>query len=308
MVKIPKLAEDGQNWKIYHAKFLKVAATFNCLEVLAGRPYEGDDWDGCNALLCCTFMELPIDGELNECKQEAADSMVTAGHTKRTVETAEPTTTDINSEKAALDGELVERACRVNEGDEMDVDVDRTVVLGGEPAETVCGVDEGDGDQTCQCNGNVENNIPSAYGLPLEGEWSVYPSSESEMLVITSIESEDPDSGGIPCVHLRDMSWQTGDANCPGNQADGIESQMDVSSGHSDMPSIETNPTKPENETEIPIRRWRSVSIEDIDVYVPWNAPIEVLGQAFEFGEVESAGKAIAPIVKGERAGDGNGG
>ena len=57
MVKIPELAEDGQNWKIYHMKFLKVAATFNCLEVLAGRPYEGDNWDGCNALLCCMFME-----------------------------------------------------------------------------------------------------------------------------------------------------------------------------------------------------------------------------------------------------------
>ena len=57
MVKIPKLAEDGQNWKIYRAKFLEVAATFDCLKVLAGRPYKGDDWDGCNALLCCMFME-----------------------------------------------------------------------------------------------------------------------------------------------------------------------------------------------------------------------------------------------------------
>ncbi|KIM55151.1 hypothetical protein SCLCIDRAFT_30576 [Scleroderma citrinum Foug A] len=57
MVKIPELAEDGQNWKIYRAKFLEVAATFDCLEVLAGRPYKGDDWDGCNALLCCMFME-----------------------------------------------------------------------------------------------------------------------------------------------------------------------------------------------------------------------------------------------------------
>ena len=57
MVKIPELAEDRQNWKIDHTKFLKVAATFDCLEVLAGRPYKGDDWDGCNALLCCMFME-----------------------------------------------------------------------------------------------------------------------------------------------------------------------------------------------------------------------------------------------------------
>ena len=58
MVKIPELAEDGQNWKIYCAKFLEVTATYDCLEVLAGRPYEGDDWDGCNALLCCTLSEL----------------------------------------------------------------------------------------------------------------------------------------------------------------------------------------------------------------------------------------------------------
>ena len=44
MVKIPKLTEDGQNWKIYCAKFLKVAAaTYDCLKVLAGRPYKGED-------------------------------------------------------------------------------------------------------------------------------------------------------------------------------------------------------------------------------------------------------------------------
>ena len=51
MVKIPELAEDRQNWKIYRVKFLKVAATFDCLEVLAGRPYEGEDWDGCTTVL-----------------------------------------------------------------------------------------------------------------------------------------------------------------------------------------------------------------------------------------------------------------
>ena len=57
MVKIPELAKDRQNWKIYHAKFLKVTATYDCLEVPAGRPYKGDNWDVCNALLCYTFME-----------------------------------------------------------------------------------------------------------------------------------------------------------------------------------------------------------------------------------------------------------
>ena len=49
------------------------------------------------------------------------------------VETTEPTEiTDVDSEKAVLGGELAERACRVDEGDETDADVDRTVLLGGE--------------------------------------------------------------------------------------------------------------------------------------------------------------------------------
>jgi len=47
MVKIPELAEDGQNWKIYHAKYLEVTATENLLSIVAG--WESDDgskdWD-----------------------------------------------------------------------------------------------------------------------------------------------------------------------------------------------------------------------------------------------------------------------
>ncbi|KIM55295.1 hypothetical protein SCLCIDRAFT_30456 [Scleroderma citrinum Foug A] len=58
-------------------------------------------------------------------------------------------------------------------------------------------------------------------------------------------------------------------------------------------------------------KRWRKVSIDNVDVYVLWNAPIEALGTAnrtFEFGEVESGRiEAIAPNVEGERAGDGDG-
>ena len=61
---------------------------------------------------------LPIDGEPNECKQEAVDSVVTAGHTNWMVKTAEP---------------------RI-------MDVDRTTLLGRELAERVSGVDEGDRD------------------------------------------------------------------------------------------------------------------------------------------------------------------
>ena len=53
--------------------------------------------------------------------------------------------------------------------------------------------------------------------------------------------------------------------------------------------------------------RWRRVSINKIDVYLPWNVPVEALGQTFEFGEVESRDKAIAPSLEGEIAGDGDG-
>jgi len=58
MVKIPALELDGQNWKIYRAKYLEAAATYYCLDVLGGRPDDGtDDWEEGNALLCSLFME-----------------------------------------------------------------------------------------------------------------------------------------------------------------------------------------------------------------------------------------------------------
>ena len=42
-------------------------------------------------------------------------------------------------------------------------------------------------------------------------------------------------------------------------------------------------------------------------MYVPWNVPIEVLGRALAFEEVESRDKVFVPIIEGERAGNGNG-
>ena len=110
---------------------------------------------------------LPIDGEPNECKQEAADSVVTAGHMNQMVEMAEP----------------------------QIVDVDRTALLGGEPAERVHIVNEGDKTERkpqaqlqqtnllcrgiCQHSENTKETVPIANGLPLEGEWTVYASSEA---------------------------------------------------------------------------------------------------------------------------------
>ena len=111
---------------------------------------------------------LPIEGKPSECKQEQAESVVTAGCTNRTVQLANPT--------------------------ETDADVNRTALLGGEPAERVCRVDEGDGEHESQSriqqtyfyceedrqhNRNATENIPITYGLLLEGEWTVYPSGEA---------------------------------------------------------------------------------------------------------------------------------
>ena len=63
-----------------------------------------------------------------------------------------------------------------------------------------------------------------------------------------------------------------------------------------------------ENEMPKCSYQWRKVSAGDRDVYVPWNTPVEVSGQTFEFGELESREEVIAPSVEGEGAvgGDGN--
>jgi len=66
---------------------------------------------------------LPIDGKPDECKQEAAESIVTAGRTNGMVRMTEPheTVADING-KAAPGRELVERVHVVNEGTETEHD------------------------------------------------------------------------------------------------------------------------------------------------------------------------------------------
>ena len=42
-------------------------------------------------------------------------------------------------------------------------------------------------------------------------------------------------------------------------------------------------------------------------MHVPQNAPTEVLSQMFVFGQPESRDEVIAPSLKGERIGDGDG-
>ncbi|KIM67355.1 hypothetical protein SCLCIDRAFT_21205 [Scleroderma citrinum Foug A] len=110
-----------------------------------------------------------LTGTPHETQNELQNSLVAmAGCTNGTVERAEPTVAD--------------------------TDVNRMALLGREPAERASGVDEGDGmerepqmrlpktelfcEETRQHNGNAEDNIPIANRLPLEGEWTVYPSGK----------------------------------------------------------------------------------------------------------------------------------
>ena len=134
------------------------------LVLLEGAPHEMRN-EPQNSLRA-TPRRLPIEGEPCECEQEVANGVVTAGRTNGTAGMAKP----------------------------IIADVDRTVTLGKDLATVACGVDEGNKternklrlqqtnlfcEKANQCNKNANRNLPSAHGLPLEGEWTVYPSGET---------------------------------------------------------------------------------------------------------------------------------
>ena len=190
---------------------------------------------------------LPVDGKPCECKQEAADSNVTAGHMNGMVQLAKPTEiVNVDLEKAVLGGEPAERASRVDKGSEMDPDVDRTTTLGRDPT-TACGVDEGDEmereaqlwlkelkllcGEIIQHSGIANKDIPSVQKLPLEGEWTVCMSSE---LLTMTVELYTDDGDGNACVYLGGTRWHAGDASRPKGQSDGSGCQSDVSRGQTD--------------------------------------------------------------------------
>jgi len=103
-----------------------------------------------------------------ECKQEAADGVVTAGRTNGTAQSANPPEMDVDVNRTALlGGELAERARRVDEGDEMEHGRQSQL----QQTNFYC-------KESCQRNGNANRNIHNAYRLPLVGEWDVYASGK----------------------------------------------------------------------------------------------------------------------------------
>ena len=111
---------------------------------------------------------LPIEGEPNGCKQEAVNSIVMAGCTNGMVKRAEPTVVDADVDRMALlGGELAERASGVDEGDGMECEPQTRL----QQIKLLCKEDD-------QHSRNAHGDIPSANGLPLEGQWTVYPSGK----------------------------------------------------------------------------------------------------------------------------------
>jgi len=88
-----------------------------------------------------------------------------------------------------------------------------------------------------------------------------------------------------------------------GNEAERVRTHQNGSTTRNSPNAIEIATPKRAN-------RWRKVSVDGGDVYVPRNAPvaaIETANRNIVFGRAESGDKAIAPSVEGERAGDGDG-
>ena len=122
---------------------------------------------------------------------------------------------------------------------------------------------------------------------------------------ITRGHPDEPDGCGNPADTL---SVQT-DAHSIGEEMETAANEMENVRKRQKEAWIQNSPETIENRTPEHTDQWRQVGIRDASVNVPWNTPLEVLGttnQMFAFGEVENAGKAIAPIVEGKRDGDGN--
>ena len=253
---------DGRNIRCQDphtkAEALAQGTSANCAEttlvILKNTLHETQNWSQYSLPLT---PRLPIEGEPSGCKQEVVDSVMTAEHTNGTVKLAKP--------------------------NESDADIDGKAMLGSEPAMVACGVDEGaktelDGELQLQqtklyCenidqhSGNANANVPSAYKLPLEGEWTGYVSSESNKskgcsggmgerasvdeadgnaghgiepsdalnelteFIGLSVESYVENSSDTPHVCLGGIRWHACDVKGPGCQADRLRGQLDASRG-----------------------------------------------------------------------------
>ena len=125
-----------------------------------------------------------------------------------------------------------------------------------------------------------------------------------------------------------------GDVKHAIDATDGVETHVDASTRQGEVPSVESDASSIETDTRTAVnvrrdvrkrqaeaqtqnspkgpqieppkstRRWKRIGVGDISMYLPWNVPVEALGQTFEFGQVEGRDEVIAPSVEGETARD----
>ena len=127
----------------------------------------------------------------------------------------------------------------------------------------------------------------------------------------------------LPDLPMETTRGRPGEPNGCGNHADGSSAHTDT---HTTEDKTQTAVNKMENirkhrngqrtqnspytakiKTPKPTRQWKRVSVEGVDVYLPWDVPVEVPSRTFAFGQPESGAEPIAASVEGERAGDGGG-
>ena len=112
------------------------------------------------------------------------------------------------------------------------------------------------------------------------------------------------------------------------DEPNGCRDHTDASSAQMDAPSVQTGASTPKNGTERvktrqmesttrnsphtheiatpePTIRWKRVSVNDTNVYLPQNTPIDRTGRIFIFGRAESAGEAMVARIVDETTGNG---
>ena len=151
------------------------------------------------------------------------------------------------------------------------------------------------------------------------------PSVETDTLMPTN----EPEIVRIPRKKLKPPDLPVEAAICAPDKSDGCGNHMDVSSvrmdGHSDGDETETPVNETDNvrtprigrkvqnppyatkiATSKRARQWRKISIDNGDMYVLLDVPIETSSQYFVFGWLEGRDEAIAPRNIEEMAEDGD--
>ncbi|KIM57867.1 hypothetical protein SCLCIDRAFT_28501 [Scleroderma citrinum Foug A] len=203
------------------------------LVVLKSVPHEMQNWLQ-NSLPLTP--RLPIEGEPDVCKQEAADSVVTVGCTNGMVKMAKPMIMDID-EKAVLGGELVERVHKLDKGDgDCEYQFANTFIAAIEHADGLgmsnetanvkevrlkgCREGTSKGASVDKAAAECCQQLGTADGDPgREDECRDTPNELMQLLMQTA-ELYVKSSGDILHVYLTGTTWHAGNPNRPGHGTD----------------------------------------------------------------------------------------